>query len=241
MPSYLDPCVLLAPSQAVPVLPVAGGMMPPIPAIPIHSHHHQREQHHHHQEEQQQPHYHQYNRPSQPSSLQRSPSTAARALGAALTTHPSRAATAPRAAEAASAPNIDADVAPPQVARAVPLASPAPTVPGLPVLPGVPGSKICRVCSALPHDWPEECGRDGVTAHYPLNFCSEGLCPVVQWTLCVGVFFSCLFFKKKMKFSNTLPVVFILQGRNRLYLLSSNRPSSTSKQSFWYVCDSCFF
>lgn len=38
-----------------------------------------------------------------------------------------------------------------------------------------------------------------------------------------------------MKFSNTLPVVFILQGRNRLYLLSSNRPSSTSKQSFWYV------
>lgn len=150
-------CWLLAPSQAVPVLPVAGGMMPPIPAVPIHSHHHQREHHHHHQEEQQQQ-YHQYNRPSQPSFLQRSPSTAAPAPAAALPTPPSRAATAPRGpAEANSASNNDADVG------AVTLPSPVQAAPGLPILAGVPGSKICCVWLPIPHDWPGVCGRGGVT------------------------------------------------------------------------------
>ncbi|XP_041673445.1 unconventional myosin-XV [Cheilinus undulatus] len=53
---------------AVPVLPVAGGMMPPIPAMPIPSHHHHREQQQQQQQQPQQPQqqYHQYNRPQQP-------------------------------------------------------------------------------------------------------------------------------------------------------------------------------
>ncbi|XP_054861298.1 unconventional myosin-XV [Amphiprion ocellaris] len=52
---------------AVPVLPVAGGMMPPVPAMPIPSHHHHHHEQRQQQQQQQQPQqYHQYNRPQQP-------------------------------------------------------------------------------------------------------------------------------------------------------------------------------
>ncbi|KAM8825452.1 unconventional myosin-XV-like isoform 1-T1 [Synchiropus picturatus] len=59
---------------AVPVLPVAGGMMPPIPAMPIPSHHHHHQQHQQ-QEEQPQRQFHQYNRPQDPYSQQTTPTT----------------------------------------------------------------------------------------------------------------------------------------------------------------------
>lgn len=137
-------------------------MMPPIPAVPIHSHHHQREHHHHHHQEEPRQQYHQYNRPSQPTSIQWSPSSAAPVSVAAPPSPPSRAATSPRVPEGSSASSKDADVVPPHEASAVTLPNPVQAVPGLTVLPGVPGSKDCCVWSAILRDWPEECGRDAV-------------------------------------------------------------------------------
>ncbi|KAM9745591.1 unconventional myosin-XV isoform 1-T1 [Menidia menidia] len=126
---------------AVPVLPVGGGMMPPVPAMPIPSHHHHIEQHQQQQQQQQQPpQYHQYNRPQQPYQEQASP-PAAPATRVAPTPLPSRTpAVTPTAAPAA---DRNADAAPhvsavPGLPRA-PAPPTTPALPGLPVMTGVPG------------------------------------------------------------------------------------------------------
>ncbi|XP_058510682.1 unconventional myosin-XV [Solea solea] len=119
---------------AVPVLPVAGGMMPPIPAMPIPSHHHHHEQH---QQQQQQPQpqpqpqpqqqYHQYNRPQPPHPQQPYPATTP-ATQVAPTRAPTAALPAPRV------PEVPAQSATPSLPA-------TPVVPGLPVMTGVPGSE----------------------------------------------------------------------------------------------------
>ncbi|XP_072225685.1 unconventional myosin-XV [Leuresthes tenuis] len=127
---------------AVPVLPVAGGMMPPVPAMPIPSHHHHYEQHQQQQQEQPQQQYHQYNQPQHPYRQQAS-STPAPATRVAPTPLPSRApAVMPTTASAA---DRDTDVAShvsvvPGL-PGVPLLPTTPVVPGLPVMTGVPGSE----------------------------------------------------------------------------------------------------
>ena len=143
--SQLWPCYLPVALQAVPVLPVAGGMMPPVPAMPIPSHHHHHEQHQQQQQQQQpqqpqqpqpqqQQHYHQYNRPTQPYQ-QLTSSTSPPATRVAPTPSPSRA--------PAAAPAVDRDA---HVAShvtsvpGVPSLPITPVVPGLPVMTGVPGT-----------------------------------------------------------------------------------------------------
>ncbi|KAM7372263.1 hypothetical protein PAMP_009443 [Pampus punctatissimus] len=123
---------------AVPVLPVAGGMMPPIPAMPIPSHHHHHEQHQQQQQQQQQPpQYHQYNRPQHP--YQQTSSTTTPATRVA----PNPSST--RTPSAAPAADRDADVA--SHVTGVPSLPGGPSlpattvVPGLPVMTGVPGSE----------------------------------------------------------------------------------------------------
>ncbi|KAK2833709.1 hypothetical protein Q5P01_017598 [Channa striata] len=112
---------------AVPVLPVAGGMMPPIPTMPIPSHHHHHEQH---QQQQQQQQYHQYNRPQH---VYQQPSPAARV---APTPSPAR--------TPAAAPAADGDADGASRATAVPGLPGVPSLPATPVAPvtpGVPGSE----------------------------------------------------------------------------------------------------
>lgn len=138
------PCSLPATSQAVPVLPVAGGMMPPIPAMPIPSHHHHYEQH------QQQQQYHQYNRPRHLYHQQTSPTSSP------VTPTPQRVEPAPSAA--ASGAGGDADVMSP--VTGVP-GLPGPVVAGLPVMTGVPGT-MNRVRFGFEHVWPDACRRDGI-------------------------------------------------------------------------------
>ncbi|XP_017161737.1 unconventional myosin-XV isoform X3 [Poecilia reticulata] len=122
---------------AVPVLPMAGGMMPP---RPVPSHHHHQERHQQPEEEPQQPEYHQYNRPQQPYPPPASPAPATRVAPAPL---PARApASVPTAAQAAAR---ETDASP--YSGSVPglpgmTALPTmPAVPGLPVVTGVPGSE----------------------------------------------------------------------------------------------------
>ncbi|TKS91706.1 Unconventional myosin-XV [Collichthys lucidus] len=120
---------------AVPVLPVAGGMMPPVPTMPIPSHHHHHEQH---QLQEQQQQYHQYNRPTQPYQ-QLSSSTTAPATPVAPTPSPTRAPAATTAAD------IDATAA--SHVTGVSGLPGAPSLPattvvsGLPGMSGVPGSE----------------------------------------------------------------------------------------------------
>ncbi|XP_068434504.1 unconventional myosin-XV [Clinocottus analis] len=126
---------------AVPVLPVAGGMMPPIPAMPIPSHHHHHEQHQQQQQQQQQPpaspppppppqprppQFHQYNLP-QPPDTRQAPSPIAPSARVAPAPSPAR------------APAADRD----NVAALVGVSSlpAAPAVPGLPAMAGLPGSE----------------------------------------------------------------------------------------------------
>ncbi|XP_029945692.1 LOW QUALITY PROTEIN: unconventional myosin-XV [Salarias fasciatus] len=126
---------------AVPVLPVAGGMMPPSPAMPIPSHHHHLEQQQQQQEEEPQQ-YHQYNRPQHPYHQQTSSATA-RATRVAPTPSPARTPTA--APAAAPAADRDTDVASHFSAvpglPGVPSVPATSVVPGLPVMTGVPGSE----------------------------------------------------------------------------------------------------
>lgn len=159
--SWTQHCLTLTPSlpvapQAVPVLPVAGGMMPPIPAMPIPSHHHHHEQHlqqqqQPQQQQQQQQQYHQYNRPTQPYRQEVS-STTAPAPHVAPTPSPARAPAADRDANVAS--HLPTSV--PGLPGVAPLPA-ASVVPGLPVMTGVPGTTI-GWCSVFQHVWPEACG-----------------------------------------------------------------------------------
>ncbi|XP_068560532.1 unconventional myosin-XV [Cebidichthys violaceus] len=127
---------------AVPVLPVAGGMMPPIPAMPIPSHHHHHEQHQHqqqHQQQQQQPQpqpqpqqrpqqFHQYNLPQHPDNQQTS-STVTPSTRVAPNPSPTRAAAADRDNVASHVPGV-------------PGVPGLPAVPSLPVTPAVPGLPV---------------------------------------------------------------------------------------------------
>ncbi|XP_038136248.1 unconventional myosin-XV [Cyprinodon tularosa] len=118
---------------AVPVLPVAGGMMPPMP-VPSHHHHHER--HQQQEQEQQQPQYHQYNRPQQPYPPPGS-STPLPASRVAPTPLPSRPPTA-----VATAANRETDT-PSHIGGmpGMPALPAMPAVPGLPVMTGAAGSE----------------------------------------------------------------------------------------------------
>ncbi|XP_016533849.1 unconventional myosin-XV-like [Poecilia formosa] len=121
---------------AVPVLPVAGGMMPP---RPVPSHHLHQERHQQPEEEPQQPEYHQYNRPQQPYPLPASPTPASTpATRVAPAPLPASApASVPTAAQAAAR---ETDASPYSGGLPGLPALPAmPAVPGLPVVTGVPG------------------------------------------------------------------------------------------------------
>ncbi|XP_034395181.1 unconventional myosin-XV [Cyclopterus lumpus] len=123
---------------AVPVLPVAGGMMPPIPAMPIPSHHHHHEQHQQQQQPQPQPaprpqQFNQYNLPQHPDSQQTS-STITPSTRVAPNPSPTR-------APAADRDNVASRVAGVPGLPAGPSLPVAPAVPGLPVMTGVPGSE----------------------------------------------------------------------------------------------------
>ncbi|XP_069005770.1 unconventional myosin-XV [Embiotoca jacksoni] len=121
---------------AVPVLPVAGGMMPPIPTMPIPSHHHHHEQHQQQEQQEQQQQYHQYNRPQQTTT------TPAATRVAPTPSHTRTHAAAPTSTPAAAR---DTDVASHVIGvpglPGVPALQPMPVVPGLPVMTGVPGSE----------------------------------------------------------------------------------------------------
>ncbi|KAL6102536.1 myo15a [Pungitius sinensis] len=115
---------------AVPVLPVAGGMMPPIPAMPIPSHHHHHQQHqqqqhrpqqHQHQQQPQQ--FHQYNLPRHPDHQQTPP------------TVPPSTRVAPNPSAARAPPSHRDHVASP------PSPPVTPAIPGFPVMTGFPGSE----------------------------------------------------------------------------------------------------
>ncbi|KAA8584875.1 hypothetical protein FQN60_003569, partial [Etheostoma spectabile] len=122
---------------AVPVLPVAGGMMPPIPTMPIPSHHHHHEQHQQQQQQQeppqQPPQYHQYNLPKHTYNQQTSP-TVTSPTRVALTPSPTR-------APAADRDNVASHVTGGTGLPGVPSLPATPVVPGLPVMTGVPGSE----------------------------------------------------------------------------------------------------
>ncbi|XP_036068960.1 unconventional myosin-XV [Oryzias melastigma] len=149
---------------AVPVLPVAGGMMPPIPTMPIPSHHHHIEQQQEQQQEPPQPQYHYYNRPSPPyQPPTSSPSTPAPRMTPAPLP-PAR----PAAAVPTSTPYSDraANVAPPVSGvhglPGVPSLPTSPVVAGLPVVTGVPGTR-------------QECGSGNFTfapLHHLFSKCS---------------------------------------------------------------------
>nr|XP_046271327.1 unconventional myosin-XV isoform X2 [Scatophagus argus] len=126
---------------AVPVLPVAGGMMPPIPAMPVPSHHHHRELHQQQQQQQQpleqhqqQQQYHQYNRPPQPHHQQTSSTTAP-----ATNVAPTHASTAASAADRDA--NVQSHVTSVPGLPGAPSLPATPVVSGLTVMTGVPGSE----------------------------------------------------------------------------------------------------
>ncbi|XP_072298739.1 unconventional myosin-XV [Eucyclogobius newberryi] len=126
---------------AVPVLPVAGGMMPPIPTMPIPSHHHHHEQY---QQQQQQPpqppsepeppQYHQYNQPQLPRQRTLTSNTPP--------SHVSPSSSPPRAPPSAAAQLPDTDLwSVPGLSGMGALPSTS-VVPGLPVMTGVPEQTV---------------------------------------------------------------------------------------------------
>ncbi|XP_019719970.1 unconventional myosin-XV-like [Hippocampus comes] len=134
---------------AVPVLPVAGGMMPPIPTLPTSSHHHHHE--HHQQQPQQQPRqYHQYNRPHHPSH-QTTSSTSAHVTPSQTSSHaPSEAPSTPPSAH--PSPLSATDVASHGTGVAglgLPPLPPMPVIPSLPVLEGTEQAALTQQQQAI--------------------------------------------------------------------------------------------
>lgn len=123
--------------QAVPVLPVAGGMMPPVPTMPFLSHHHHHEQHRQQQQQPQQRH-HQYNLPPQPPH-QQNPPTCATATCITPILSPAH---VPAAAPSGDTV-VSRDGAPPD-SSGVPALPATAVAPGLPGMTGAPGIEIKR-------------------------------------------------------------------------------------------------